>query len=93
MRTVHVPALLVIAMLGLGAAAIGCRSLEGASQDVTNGFRDTQQDLQHGIRGTPDPNAPPSATSSAQPRPTAPPGAVPATPAPQPAPTNSGVTL
>ena len=89
MRTAAV--LVVISMLAFGGLAAGCRSLENAGGDLDRGFRDTQQDLQHGIRGEPDPSGPPPAASSAQPPPArtaAPPG-----PAPAPAPTSSGVTL
>jgi hypothetical protein len=79
--------LFVLLLLGLGA----CRGLEQASQDVTNSFRGTQQDVQHGIRGEPEnsgtaPSA--SASQTAPPRPSAP-----ATAPTQPAPTNSGVNL
>lgn len=85
--------LLVMSTLAFGALAVGCRSLENAGSDLDRGFRDTQQDLQHGIRGEPDPSGPPPAASSAPPaRPASPPGTTTGA-APAPAPTSSGVTL
>ncbi len=85
--------LVMMAMLGLGVSAMGCRSLENAGGDLDRGFRDTQQDLQHGIRGEPDPSGPPPAASSAQPGPPAQPRPAAPPPPATPAPTNSGVTL
>jgi hypothetical protein len=55
------------------AALAGCRTLEGASQSMTNGFRDTQQDLQHGIRGEPEPSDPAVASAAPPARPAPPP--------------------
>lgn len=72
----------------LGVLTTACRSLEQAGGDLDKGFRDTQQDIQHGIRGEPEHTPPPPSASTAQPRPSAPP------PAPAaPAPTASGVSL
>ena len=83
--------------LTVGALATGCRSLENAGHSLDTGLRDTQQDLQHGIRGEPDPGAPPPAAApSAQPQRAAAPPPAPApapAPAPPPAPASNGTSL
>jgi predicted small secreted protein len=59
----------LVALIAGPAVIAGCRSIEGASQDVNRGLRDTQQDLQHGIRGGPDSEeargGPPAGSASA----------------------------
>lgn len=79
------------------ALATGCRAFENAGHSLDTGLRDTQQDLQHGIRGEPEPSGPPPAGQpSAQPQRAAAPAPAPApaqpTPA-QPAPASNGASL
>jgi hypothetical protein len=78
-------------LVGLGALATGCRSFENAGASLDNGLRNTGQDLQHGIRGEPDPSTPPPPATAAQPQQPAQP-ATPQAPA-QPATAASGVAL
>jgi len=81
---------LAFALLSSAVAIAGCKTLEGAGQDINRGLRDTQQDVQHGIRGGPDddddkkpkPATSGSAPAPARPAPTAAPAAAPSGSAP-----------
>ena len=84
--------LFLLSFLGVCLVGTGCRTLEGVGSDIDRGLRDTQQDLQHGIRGSPDeePGQPAAvqqpAASQQPPAPQQPPTPQPQPAAPQPQP-------